>query len=200
MKGVNSVLSVLAIIGVAFLFYKTYQSPSEGSEAAKSDFQFAKIGFVKPDTIAEYYEYYQEVIKELEGKKKIMEAELSERSQVFQSQVMDYQQKAPTLSQAVIQRTEQELGALQQRLEAFAQERKNQFLMEQETILKPILEEMEVAVQEVRENLGLDYVITYDASNFVQSANDDFDISKNVIEQLNLNHSKKINSEEKSEE
>lgn len=195
MKGVNSILSILAIFGVAFLFYKTYQTPNQGS-----GFQYAKIGFVKPDTVAEFYEHYQEVVKELEGKRAVMEGELSERSQVFQSQVMEYQKQAPTLSQAVIQRTEQELGALQQRLEAFAQERKNQFLMEKETILKPILDEMEVAVEEVRLNLGLDYVITYDASNFVQSANDDFDISKTVIKQLNDNHSKKIKGEEKSEE
>lgn len=203
MKGLNTVLSVLAIIGVVFLFFRNNNTSTQGTEKAEpveSDFHNAKIAFVKPDTIAEYYEYYKELLEEVEGKKKVMESELAERSQSFQNQVMEYQKLAPTLTQAVIQQTEQELGAIQQRLEAYGQQKNNEFLGEQERILKLIREEMDVAVKEVREKLGLDYVLTYDASNFVQSANEDLDISKLVITQLNENHSKKSKGEEKSEE
>lgn len=196
MKVLNTVLSVLALIGVGILFFNDEPATSSEKEAVVSDFEGAKIAFVKPDTIAEYYEYYKELLEEVEAKKKVMEDELENRSKSFQSQVMDYQKLAPTLSKEMIQKTEQELGVIQQRLEAYGQQKNNEFLIEQERVLKLIREEMDIAVKEVREELGLDFVLTYDASNFVQSANEDLDISKRVIKQLNDNHSKKTKSEE----
>lgn len=196
MKGVNTILSVLALIGVGYLFFKPSPMASQVAEGGNSEFPSAKIGFVIPDSVAEYYSYYKELLEELDAKKKVIDDDLAKQGSTFQEEVMIYQKNAANISEQRRQTAEQELGARQQQLEAYARQLDNELKIEQEKVFKLIREEMEIAVKEVREELGLDYVLTYDASNFVQSANEDFDISKKVIKQLNENHSAKTKSEE----
>ncbi len=197
MKGVNTILSVLALIGVGYLFFKPSPGVSETSQQENSDFPSVKIGYVVPDSVAEYYTFYKELLEGLEAQKKVIDDDLAQKGAAFQEEVMIFQKNAASISEQRRQTAQQELGARQQQLEGYARQKDNELQIEQEKVFKLIREEMEVAVKEVREELGLDYVLTYDASNFVQSANEELNISKRVIKQLNENHLAKIKSEEK---
>src|SRR5690606_38525056 len=55
----------------------------------------AKIVYVNVDTLLEKYEYFKDVRTKLEEKAKKAQADLQSRSNAFQREVADYQQKAP---------------------------------------------------------------------------------------------------------
>lgn len=195
MKGFNTVVNVVLIVAVSILFYMQFGSGTKPA-ASSEDFKSVKIAFVKPDTIAEYYFYYQELMAEVEGLKKEIEEDLGTKSQNFQQQVYDFEQQADKLSPAELQANQQAFRDIQIKLETYGQQKEQELLLAQDAALKKIKDELKVVMDALKDELGLDYILTYDNSNFIQTANESYDISEAAVKMLNENHPKSLSSED----
>src|SRR5690606_20628731 len=76
----------------------------------------AQIVYVNVDTVSVKCEYVKDIRTKLEEKAKKAQADLQSRSNAFQREVADYQQKAATMSASDRQTTEERLARKQDEL------------------------------------------------------------------------------------
>lgn len=161
------------------------------SDSLASQPQAAQIVYVNADTLLENYEYFKEIRTNLEEKAKKAQADLQSRSTAFQREVADYQQKAPTMSAADRQSTEERLARKQDELARHQQNAGNAFAQEEaeenEKLYTKITEYLKA---HAKEN-GYKFVLTYSATSpSVLYADESLEITKEVLSALNAQYEK----------
>ena len=149
------------------------------------------IVYVNADTLLEKYAYFKEIRTNLEEKAKKAQADLQSRSNAFQREVADYQQKAPTMSAADRQSTEERLARKQDELARHNQNASASFAQEEasenEKLYSKITEYLKI---HAKEN-GYKLVLTYSASNpGVLYADERLEITDEVLAALNAEYAK----------
>src|SRR5690606_18705245 len=90
-----------------------------------------KIVYVNVDTLLEKYEYFKDIRTKLEEKAKKAQADLQSRSNAFQREVADDQQKAPTMSAYDRKSTEERFARKQDELARHNQNASTSFAQEE---------------------------------------------------------------------
>lgn len=150
-----------------------------------------KIVYINADTLLEKYEYFKDIRVKLEEKATKTQADLQSRSNAFQREVADYQQKAATMSAADRQSTEERLARKQDELARHNQNASASFAQEEaeenEKLYSRITDYLE---KHAKEN-GYKLVLTYSTSNpAVLYADESLEITNEVLEALNSNYKK----------
>lgn len=150
-----------------------------------------KIVYINADTLLEKYEYFKDIRVKLEEKATKAQADLQSRSNAFQREVADYQQKAATMSAADRQSTEERLARKQDELARHNQNASASFAQEEaeenEKLYSRITDYLE---KHAKEN-GYKLVLTYSTSNpAVLYADGSLEITNEVLEALNANYKK----------
>ncbi len=162
-----------------------------GGDSLSTEAVAEKIVYINSDTLLENYEYFKEIRARLEDKAKKAQADMQSRSTAFQREIADYQQKAPTMSAADRQSTEERLARKQDELArhqqnagaAFAQEEAD----ENEKLYKKITEYLK---EHAKQN-GYKLVLTYStASPAVLYADESLEITQEVLTALNAAYAK----------
>lgn len=91
-------------------------SSKDSTSTKETSTKVEKIVYINSDSLSQKYEYFKDIRSKLEAKVKKAQADLQGKSQAFQREVADYQQKAPNLSAAERQATEEKLARKQDEL------------------------------------------------------------------------------------
>jgi len=123
MKKLSLGLNAVLILAVAILYYLHFSSvtPLEEpivqslveikEEAVEETEKIAsKIGYLNTDSLRANYKFYDVLIARLKGRERKYEKELSSKSAAFEKEVMEFQQKAATMTQFEGQMRQKELG------------------------------------------------------------------------------------------
>jgi len=123
-----------------------------------------KFGYVNTALLLQDMPEVQAANAQLETYQKQLMSEGQGKVQAFEQKVAEYQKQAADgdLSQKQIAEKEEELGAEQQSLAQLEQEVQQKILKKREELLTPILQEVDVAIQEIGKDGG--YTFIFDAS------------------------------------
>lgn len=121
--------------------------------------QSLKIGYTDHEVIIANMPEYRQLRQQLQQEYEKGQAELQTQFKEYQDKLDKYQKQQALLSAERRQEREQELGKLQADLQQAAQQ-KEQGLAEREAeLMGPILEKVQVAIDEVAQAKGLDLVL-----------------------------------------
>ena len=123
MKNLSLGLNAVLILAVAILYYLHFSSATPVEETVVESLVemkedpvnetgkiASKIGYLNTDSLRANYKFYDELIAKLKGRERKYEKELSSKSAAFEKEVMEFQQKAPTMTQFEGQMRQKELG------------------------------------------------------------------------------------------
>ena len=195
----NNTFAWIAKTGIWVLLAATIVScnnqgtkPSTASQTGDStQVNAEQIVYVNVDTLLEKYEYFKDIRTKLEEKAKKAQADLQSRSNAFQREVADYQQKAPTMSAADRQSTEERLARKQDELARHNQNASTSFAQEEASENEKLYGRITDYLKKHAKENGFKFVLTYSATNpGVLYADESLEITDEVLAALNADYAK----------
>ncbi len=195
MKGLPTILSSLALLGVIILFALHFRKPaasgpSGGSQTVQQsgNAAAARIAYVDIDTFEAHYESLKKKKEEFKAQQADMEGELQRSAAQMQA---DYEnvmrkQQSGTLSEAEGKAAEKRLGQMQQSLEARKQSMSTQFQKGLDAFNDELHKSMDEYLTDYTKEHHYDYVLAYSRANpVILYGAKSLDITQQVIKDMN---------------
>lgn len=205
MKNWSLFIGTVALAGMTTLFAMctSEKKPAPATSATTNENTTGtagRIAYVNIDTLKEKYELYKTKKTEFEEKEKAMTSELQRSGQKFQQDLMaaDRKAQAGTLTQAEYEATAQRLQQMKQSLETREAALTEKLLAEQEEFNKDLQQRLDDFLKEYNKDKGYDYILSYSkALGFIMLANDQLDITADVVAGMNELYKKEATQENK---
>lgn len=205
MKNLSVLMSTLALIGVVALagLRMAEKKPKADNAATATEHAItsaARIAYVNIDTLESQYEYLKTKKKDFEERKKGMSDELERSQRQFQQDYMAAERKANagTLTQAEYESTSKRLVQMKQSLEAREAALTEKLLKEQDEFNKDLQKRLDEFLKEYNKDKHYDYILSHSkAVGFIMLANDELDITADVVNGMNELYKKEAAKENK---
>jgi len=129
--------------------------------------QSLKIGYADPEVIITYMPEYQTIQQQMAAEYQTSQEALQSLAADFQERVATYQKQQPLLSAERQAEREAELAALQQEIQQSAAQKDAELETKNAELMAPLLERVQIVIDELAAELGLDLVIRSPALLFV---------------------------------
>ena len=191
MKNLSLILNAILILAVGYLYIAEFTDNDDADDAVNSSGMSASdlsIAYVNSDTLLSKYSYYEEVSKTLEEKGQKLQQEYTRRAEGLQKQIEDYQRTMTNMTIAQARAVEEDLGNKRQNLMQYQESINQQLYQEQAKITQDLYEKVAAFLKTYGEDHGLQVVLTYTPGSGVWYANEELNITDQVVEGLNTEH------------
>ena len=202
MKNVSLALNAILIVAVAILYYlqfstnKTQEVDAVEVVATEVEAQTiekieSNIGYLNVDSLQENYKLYSELINKLKAREKKYSKELEVKSAAFEKKVMEFQKKAPTMTQFEGQTKQKELADEEQALYKMRDDFALKFQNEEAKLNDEFQKNVKDFIKEF--NKETNYNIILGASqigNVVLDYNEGINITNDIVNGLNKQYDK----------
>jgi outer membrane protein len=189
MKNLSLILNIVLLVAVAVLFYLHFSSAkpvsSEGSSVAPGEFT---VAYINSDTVLKYYDYLKAQKTVLEDKSKKIEQEYRNRAIGLQNEIEAYKRNVNSMTLGQVRATEEDLGKKQQNLQLYQQSLGQQLMEEEAKLNRELYERITKFLKKYGTEKGLQVVLKYDPTSDVLFAGDAINITKDVIDGLNVEY------------
>lgn len=192
MKSLNTLLNIVLLVAVAILFYREFSSPeqpaAQAEEAANlgdKDFSQLRMAYINYDSLVSRYAYHEELKTKLEERAKELEADLAQKTKVFQGNVQVLQEQAAQLSEEQLQQAQMELQQKQQELMLYQEQKRQELAQEEQALTGLLREDLDTVLAVVKQEYDLDLIFSYDRSSDLLSASKDLNVTETVLARLN---------------
>ncbi len=168
-------ISLLCFFAVGFSSLSTAQA------------QEMEIGYVDPQAILNKMPEMKAVQQRLQNFVERKRGEFTSKQQDFQQQLTEYQQKADVMNESARQREEERLGELNAELQQYQSQIQQEIQEKQQELVSPLLDQIDNAVGNVAESMGLTYVINTTTSQgdmIILYASDEAQEKYNITDQV----------------
>jgi outer membrane protein len=183
----------MAAIGLSMLA-SCQQQPTAVENTEKG----IRLAYVRIDSLQSQYNYFQELVGELQAEEEKIVVELQRRQQELQTNIELYQQEAPKMTARQREANEADLRRVQQNYLQVEQAAQGQMMQRQNDLTVMMREDMNSAIETLKEELNLDFILLYEEGGQIIYANDDYDITERMVNMLN--ESRETPSEEEATE
>jgi len=184
----------LAAIGLSML--ASCQQPAAVENTEKG----IRLAYVRIDSLQSQYNYFQELVGELQAEEEKIVVELQRRQQELQTNIELYQQEAPKMTARQREANEADLRRVQQNYLQVEQAAQGQMMQRQNDLTVIMREDMNSAIEILKEELNLDFILLYEEGGQIIYANDEYDITERMVTMLNENRENPTEEEEATEE
>ena len=125
--------------------------------------QGMKIGYTLSDYVIGLHPKSKTIQAQLESYKKQLDATLQKKAEVFQQKSAEFSQSGAMMSEVAKAEKQRELQFLYQEIEKYQQDAELDMQKKQVELLKPVLEEIQSAIDAVATENGYDYILNADA-------------------------------------
>lgn len=157
-----------------------------------------KIAYVDTDSLLSQYEMVKVLEDQLQKEGEGMRRELERRERNLQQRAMQYQQRVQNneISIEEATRTEEALMQEQEALMRLQQEYASQFADQSLILNQELVDTVSGFLGRYNKTKHFDFILARSqANNNILFANDTFDITKEVIEQLNYEYNRRMDSQ-----
>jgi outer membrane protein len=172
----------LAAIGLSMLA-SCQQQPAAVENTEKG----IRLAYVRIDSLQSQYNYFQELVGELQAEEEKIVVELQRRQQELQTNIELYQQEAPKMTARQREANEADLRRVQQNYLQVEQAAQGQMMQRQNDLTVMMREDMNSAIEILKEELNLDFILLYEEGGQIIYANDEYDITERMVNMLNEN-------------
>jgi outer membrane protein len=180
----------LAAVGLSMMASCSQPAAVENTQ------QGIRLAYVRIDSLQSQYEYFEELALELIEEEKVLVEDLQRRQQTLQENIALYQQEAPKMSARQREANEADLMRVQQQYLQVEQAAQAQLVKKQQDLTKMMREDMDKAIDVLKDELNLDFILLYEEGGQIIYANTEFDITERMVNMLN--ESRETPSEEEA--
>lgn len=201
MKKVSLIINIvigLALIALYILFFTDNSRKREATagEAAgeRTEIASGQIVYIQIDSLLNDFNFCQELQADFEEKAKIVSDDLQKKGRQFDKDVSDFQNK---VQKGLITRTQAEkqqaqLAKRQQELEQYGQQKQMELQEENQVMLNRVIDAIKTFLITYNQAHEYAMIITTDSrTNTIIEADSSLDITKDVVEGLNLEYASK---------
>lgn len=185
LKQISLALNLVLLIAVAFLYVKVYSENDEPVIPVSRNAAAARLVYVNSDSLMDNYRLFTDLKNRMEKKSDSLDAVLNSRGQALEKEVMDYQEKAASMSSGERQLREESLMRKQQALLDQRESLLDAMKKEEAALTDSIFNDLQAFLKKFNAKRGYDYILGYTRGGGIMLANDSLDITRQVIEGLN---------------
>ncbi|MBL4592542.1 MAG: OmpH family outer membrane protein [Flavobacteriales bacterium] len=209
MKNISIGLNAVLIVAVAILYYMQFSDNTpvedeiidevetiEVEESVEVEKISSNIGYIDVDSLQENYKLYDELSKKMQARERKYEKELNSKFKVLEKKFIEFQQKAPTMTQFEGQLKQKELAEEEQRLYKLRDDFANKFQNEQIKLNEELQTKIKGYISEY--NSDKKYKIIIGATRmgnmvlyFDEGIDISYDITKGLNEEYDISKAKK---------
>lgn len=193
MKQISTYLSILALIGVAVLFYlhfsqarpvaKQQQATAAGKE--RGDF---RIAYFDIDSLQEKYEYFRDVTGQMKTKEANVTSQLNSLQQSYQKRLKELQDKGPTMTQSEGEAAQREYAEMQQKFQQRQMSMEQDLKKQQLDLMTDVRKKIENYLKEYNKQKGYAFILSYEPGFMLYYKDSLYDITNEVIQGLNAQY------------
>jgi outer membrane protein len=146
-----------------------------------------RLAYVRIDSLQSQYHYFQELVLELQAEEAEIVTELQRRQQSLQENIELYQQEAPKMTARQREINEADLRRVQQQYMAIEQGAQERLMVKQNALTTQMREDMNGAIEVLKNELNLDFILLYEEGGQIIFANTEYDITERMVTMLNEN-------------
>lgn len=145
-----------------------------------------KLAHLNVDELVQSMPDYDTAMRKMQKLSKDLQTEMESMQVEYNKKFEDYNTNAKNLTDLVRQSREQELVAMQQKMQVFRESAQEQMDQEQAKLLQPIIEKINKAVEVVAKEQGITYVLSANQQILLYKSLDSQDIMPLVQQQLGV--------------
>ena len=193
MKNIQWVLNVIFAIILSYFIIDEFENekPIEGAivdelvkPVSDSSVTDLNIRYINSDSIYKKFKMVDDLRMDLEERQKQFSYSLESKVKKFEEEVTAFQQAASSMSQFEGQQKQKELLAKEQELGQMQQELSNK-LLEMENAMQIKIRNKVLDYLELYKGKGIDLVLDFSNNSSLLMAQDEFDITGEVVDSLN---------------
>ncbi len=197
MKNLPIILSSIALVGVLFLFGKSFSGgSSKATKVVKTDstgkkveveVELSRIAYINLDTIDAKYKKFQAKKKEFEGREKRINIELENMAKAIEKDLVNVQKKAQagTLTEDEYKNADKRLANKKQALDKKRNSLGKQLLKDQDEFSKKYTKRLKDLVADYNKDDKYDFILTHMEGGSIVYLNESLDITDDILELLN---------------
>jgi outer membrane protein len=195
MKNISTILSILALVLIAVLFYLHFsqgavpkKAPVTADKNASNNFA---IAYFDIDSLQEHYEYFKDVSGDIKKKENAMNAELNDLTNKYQRTIRKWQEKGNNITQTEGEQAQREVGLLQQQY----QQRKGELEQEMQKLqvdrMTELRKQVEEFLKEYNKSKRFSYILSYEPGFIIYYKDPAYNITGDLIAGLNMQYKEK---------
>ena len=194
MRNISTVISAVALFLVAILFYLFLQRSREQPKASvlpeRQIGSSFKIAYFDIDSLEANYNYFKDALSQVKIKENAMNAELGNMEKSYQKKILEWQQKANSMSQAESEQAQREYVSMQQTYQTRKQTLQEELFKHQEDLKADIKKKIEAFLKDYKKNKTYSYIFEYETNSFMYYQDTAYNITRDLIEGLNASYKK----------
>ena len=196
---ISLILSVIAFIGLVFLFIMEFTDNDEPVEKKNimalpvSSTGSNSIVFINSDLILEKYLLVNKLAAQLERDRQKKDADFEAQQKVYEQDAQYFQQQVQqqTISEQSAQQIYDQLMIKQQELIGLQEQFTAELAQKEYAMNIILLDSVRNFLTRLNKNYNYDYILSYNAAGNIMLAKDTFDITLPVLEGLNMEYDKR---------
>lgn len=196
---ISLILSVIAIIGLVFLFVMNFTNNNDPKEEQQimampvSSSGSNSIVFINSDLILEQYLMVDKMAKQLESERQKKDADISAQQKAYEQDAQYFQQQVQeqAISEQSAQQIYEQLMMKQQELYELQEQYTAELAQKEYNMNLVLLDSVRNYVSRLNAKYKYDYILSYNTAGNIILAKDTFDITLPVIEGLNLEYNER---------
>jgi len=181
-------LNVVLLIAVVVLYVLHFNGKSDSVEHAESSDVAPvdlSIAYVNSDSLLKNYDFFKELEKQLIEKRDKLNVEYQNRAEGLQREIANFQSTAGNMTISQARAVEEDLRKKQQNLMMYQEQLGQQLMQEEAKMNTELYDKVSDYLQSFGLNKNLQIVLTYTKGSGVLYANEDLDITDQILAGLN---------------
>lgn len=194
MKNLNLFINIILAVAVTVLFALYFNSGKKGTDApatahaaSAGDLKFA---YVDADSLTENYLMYQDESEAASKRSLEAEEKFSVKQRKFEKDANEFQQRAQYLTISERESRQEKLMQQQQELMRLEQELSGELQRAEAEVSRKIFDTIDVFLKDYAKVNELSFILTYAKGGGIWFADPAFDITPEVLKELNKRYEK----------
>jgi outer membrane protein len=192
MKSISTILSIVALVSVAVLFYLHFNHVEKLKKttvpADKKPAGSFKVAYFDIDSLQEHYAYYKDVLSEIKKKETSMNTELNDMTAKYQKKIREWQEKGNAMSPSEGEAAQREYGMMQQRYQEKKSELEQALQKQQVDGMQELRKQVESYLKEYNQSKGYAYILSYEPGFIIYYKDSAYNITRDLIDGLNAQY------------
>ena len=194
MKNINIILNIVLFVALGVLYFLHFSSGKQDKSSGSSDTPSVKdfssslpIAYVNIDSLLAQMKMYTDLQEELSKKQQSLEANFASKYRIFEQSVTQFQNEVSKglLTRSEMQTKDQQLANERMKLESLQSEYLNQMQEEGMVGQRKIINYIMEYLKEYNQQKGLQYIFSFSFGSNLLYAQDNLDITADVLAGLN---------------
>jgi len=195
MKNISIALNIVLTIAVGVLFFLHFSSsPKSSGQKITEEISVGEknIAYIDIDSLINKYDLFYDLQSKLVESQKKSETELNSKSQAFEKEATDFQNKVQKglITRAQAEEMQKTLMAKEQNLYALRDQLRIKLQEEEQVMMRQLRNSIDEFLVEYNKNGQYSYILSYTFGGPVLLANKNLNITNSVIEGINKSYQK----------